>query len=665
MDKRSLIAIVLCIIVFLVWTEFFLPKAKQQKKRTAPAAGTAKTPSPKPQTPSPKPQDPSLKPPKPPSTIDREILLTVRIALGGANILSSFDAAAAMLALQALGKTKTSAETLQEYKPESGELAFNRITAEWSSLAAAVTKITYVEKKEDGKFRFENDAHDGPYVLTEAFSSLEYSLTLSVFVEGNASDLERAHWKLVEKKGDYLKFYRIATGGVEVFKELRFHPDSYHVDVTLTFKNNPDLTGSAEKNVYYKFRGIGGITQEAFDKLVRGVYMEKSLEMRSVMPDEIRQKRSGGCMPCMPGGGGGSPGGRGRDDGKKAPMLWAGVDNRYFCGFLQPLEPGPGVINETYIEMIHKDDRKDFLLDKEKTNITSVFRSKPFKVVSSEPAVTHTYRFFVGPKTTDVLEQYEDAKFHVLVQNDMEKPSCCGVGFIFRILAQFFLLILNLIYSVIPNYGVGIIILTILIRLILHPVSKRQQISMKKYSDRMQKMQPELKHLQSRHKNNKKKLYEEQRKLMQEHGGSMIPLGGCLPMFLQLPVFLGLYRALDLAIEMRHAHFFLWITDLSKPDAAVTFSPALPILGITALNILPLLMVIAMFIQQKITPTASTGSAEQQKQQKMMMYFMLIFFAFIFYNMPAGLTLYWFTSTLLGIFESRMIKKQMAAAEAT
>jgi len=145
-------------------------------------------------------------------------------------------------------------------------------------------------------------------------------------------------------------------------------------------------------------------------------------------------------------------------------------------------------------------------------------------------------------------------------------------------------------------------------------------------------------------------------KLFREHGVS--PFSGCLPMLLQLPILLALFWALRLTFEMRQSPFILWITDLSVPDTVGKFSRAIPLIGGADINILPVLMTVAMFLQQRMMPKSDDPQAQQQ--QKMMM-FLPFMFMFFFYSFPAGLCLYWFTSTVIGMGEQYFIKRHLAA----
>lgn len=192
----------------------------------------------------------------------------------------------------------------------------------------------------------------------------------------------------------------------------------------------------------------------------------------------------------------------------------------------------------------------------------------------------------------------------------------------FAIIAVPLLHIMQWLYHVIPNYGIAIIVLTLLMRLVLYPLQHKSAKSMKK----MQKVQPELKRIQEKFKDDPQRVQKETMELFKRSGAN--PMGGCLPLILQMPIFFAIYRVLYSAVELVDAPFVGWIHDLSQKDPYY---------------ILPVLMTITMFLQQKVTPSASMD----KNQQKMMMA-MPIIFGFIMKDLPSGLVLYIFVSSLFG-----------------
>jgi YidC/Oxa1 family membrane protein insertase len=220
----------------------------------------------------------------------------------------------------------------------------------------------------------------------------------------------------------------------------------------------------------------------------------------------------------------------------------------------------------------------------------------------------------------------------------------------FDIISQMLLQLLGFFYQLVHNWGWAIVILSLVVYLILFPLTLKQMRSTKE----MQALQPKIEELRKIYKDNPQRLNKEILGLYREH--KVNPLGGCLPLLLQLPIFMALYNALMRSVDLKGTSF-LWIKDLSEPDRAfiIKWLPTtFPVIG-NEINILPILMTIGMFIQQKGSMmTTSSSSAEQQK---MMMIIFPLIFGLIFYRMPSGLVLYWFiNSTLMLLYQIRTRK---------
>ena len=185
------------------------------------------------------------------------------------------------------------------------------------------------------------------------------------------------------------------------------------------------------------------------------------------------------------------------------------------------------------------------------------------------------------------------------------------------------------------NYGWAIVLLTVGVRLAFYPINQRQAAAMKA----MQRIQPELKKIQDKYKDDRERMSKEVMEVYRRH--KVNPLSGCLPMLVQLPVFFGLYNALMQAIELRHAPFFGWITDLSQPDRLGTL--AIPFVEPPGIPVMTLLMGASMVLQQRMTP--QMGDPTQQR----MMMLMPVIFTVMFVNFPSGLVVYWFANNLMAI----------------
>jgi len=212
--------------------------------------------------------------------------------------------------------------------------------------------------------------------------------------------------------------------------------------------------------------------------------------------------------------------------------------------------------------------------------------------------------------------------------------------------------LLKLLYRATGNYGVAIVLISVLTRVPFIPLMNKQQSSMKK----MQQITPKVQELKKKFKNDPQRLNQETMKLYKEAGVN--PMSGCMPMLLQIPVFFALYKVLLVAIELRQAPFFGWLTDLSAPDTLFGHFPkAIPLLGGSALGILPILMGATMFLQQRLTPNPTADP----NQQKIMKYLPVIF-TFMFFNLSSGLVLYWTVGNIIGIAQQLVVNRKAREA---
>ena len=268
-------------------------------------------------------------------------------------------------------------------------------------------------------------------------------------------------------------------------------------------------------------------------------------------------------------------------------------------------------------------------------NMSEVSLNSNDIVLNAGKQIGHSYRIYLGPQDVAAINQ--------------ANPSWSGIIYFgtFDFIAQLILQLLGFFYGLVHNWGWAIIILSLAVYALLFPLSLKQMRSMKE----MQVLQPKIEALRTEFKDNPQKLNKEIMELYKEH--KVNPLGGCLPLLLQMPIFFALYQALMRSVALRGAKF-LWIRDLSEPDKLFSFSKSIPILG-SDINILPILMAIGMFVQQKISMGKSGGAAAEQ--QKIMLFIMPVMFGIIFYNMPSGLVLYWFVNSALMLFYQFKIYK--------
>jgi len=302
-------------------------------------------------------------------------------------------------------------------------------------------------------------------------------------------------------------------------------------------------------------------------------------------------------------------------------LKWIAVQDRYFMAAIIPK-----ISLETDMHLKFKDKR---YLESQYLN--------PEKEIRPGAQEQVEFNIFFGPKSMKLLEG---------LGYDLNKSINFGW---FDFLAKPTLYFMNFIYGFIPNYGVAIIILTIIIKLIFWPLGSKSYKSM----NEMKKIQPLLAGIKEKYGNDKKRMNEEVMGLYKTY--KINPLGGCLPMVAQIPVFFALYRMLYETIELRHAPFMFWIKDLSAPDRLFSFAFSIPFTeppyGIPVLTII---MGATMFIQQKMTPAVGDPT-----QAKMMMILPFVF-TVIFINFSAGLVLYWLLNNVVSILQQYIISRKTA-----
>jgi YidC/Oxa1 family membrane protein insertase len=268
-------------------------------------------------------------------------------------------------------------------------------------------------------------------------------------------------------------------------------------------------------------------------------------------------------------------------------------------------------------------------------------KDSPAVALEGKPG-TNSFILYAGPKEYDELKV-----LHVGLENIID------FGF-FSIIALPLFWVLKLFYKLTGNYGWSIVFLTILVRIPFIPLVNKSQQSMRK----MQQIQPKMAEVREKYKKDPQRMQSEMMQLYKTH--KVNPLGGCLPMLLQVPVFFALYKILLIAIELRDAPFMLWIKDLSAPDTLFGHIPLwIPLIGGFAIGPLPILMGVTMVLQQKMTPTSMDPT-----QNKMMM-LMPVVFTFLFLNFASGLVLYWLMNNIFSIVQQVYVNKKLAREAAS
>ena len=343
------------------------------------------------------------------------------------------------------------------------------------------------------------------------------------------------------------------------------------------------------------------------------------------------------------------------------PLKFAGVENQYFAVFLEPVpvpsSPEQSDIDEARTAVIHADPNA-----LQEADVSVELISKPLPIAAGG-TISQLYRVFAGPKTVEALAPYGAVELSAY-RKGWSLPLVGDFGASFT--AQHVITpMLTAIYTVLTriarlfggtrgNWGIAIILLTVCVRLILFPLSRKQA----RMAQKMQELQPLLAKLKEECGDDKERFAREQFALFRQYGVN--PMGGCLPALIQLPVLIGLWQALNNSVALRHSSF-LWIENLAAPDMLFKFPfrmEAVPLIGWAIgpyFNLLPIVVVALMLIQTKLfSPPPTTPEAEQQQA---MMKYMMIFMAFMFYKVPSGLGIYFITSSLWQIGERLLLPK--------
>ncbi len=459
-------------------------------------------------------------------------------------------------------------------------------------------------------------------------------------------DLEAVHWRLVSAPGAVpvvLETRALPTEreglGITVTVTLQPEPgpDAWHLTQRVAVRNDdPDLAGIEMR---LQVRGAA-------------LHHEPVAEARDALAGWAKIRNTG-----LKSTNGASVAAAAK---KKEPVRhagdvqWAGSGSTYFAAIVSPVEaegaggtPSPvAEVQWSALEPPH-DPRVPGRPE------ASPLLLVPGRMPAPGAEVVHEFHFFVGPKSNEVLEREEYA--HLLPIQDR----------LFGFIATPLFLILSAVHAVVPNWGVGIILLTLLVRGLLFPLSRRQLKSTIEYGEKMKRFKPKLDALKEKYKGNSKKIQQEQLRMMKEENIPLMP-GGCLLTVLQIPIWIALYGMLQTNYSLRHAPF-LWVDDLSQadhlwrmlPDAAsMPFVPT----ALEYLNLLPLIMTFTWFFASKatMTPPADEQQAQMQKMMQWMPFIMLLFPGF--YTMPAGLCLYITVSSIWGIIESRYIRRSLGVA---
>ncbi len=434
--------------------------------------------------------------------------------------------------------------------------------------------------------------------------------------------LARALWQMEELSAPErgVRFRYSPPGGQVLFeKTIVFEPETWRVHVTLALEN---LAAGAGRPLGFALVPAGVMPAELGDKF----YTEPTATaIGRAGPKEPYESDHLAAPGLDEAGALDVP----------TPLTLGGVHNKYFALLLREAEE-LGTLGAALYEPVRE-------LGPSPRPLLEVALTLNLTLPAPGERRAWEYVLYAGPKDPGLFAADHPAH-QVVIDDDLSVDS----------IAKSLLYVLRLFHGLVGNWGVAIILLTLCVRIVLFPLNRRSQTAMARYQKKMKRVQPRLEDAKKRFAEDPQKLREAQARIMQEEG-AFPPLGGCLPIFLQMPVFFGLFSALRVAFDLRQAPFFGWVHDLSRPDRLLYVGLELPILpDIEYLNVFPILMVVLWVLQQMGMPKPADEQAA--RMQKMMM-FMPVVFGLMLYNYAAGLSLYMMTTSGLSIVEQKVIKK--------
>jgi YidC/Oxa1 family membrane protein insertase len=620
------------------------------------------------------------------------------LPVSGGQSLESADLAD----LSATGGPQESIILGAEYPDTEDPKAGYKFQLQLNTRGAAIEKATFSNGDDKG---FDDRDHEDPQplVILSPVDRDVMSMAVREFVlvdHKRQLRLDQLSWKIVSTEKGYggssrqAQFKAVISGAsgeplIRLVKTYTVHIGSYLVDCSIKVEN---LSNSQQK-VRFNLTGPVGIGREGIRsderKVVGGFSSDSQIvscrkEIRSTFlsrkaglkdatlareqalktHDQARLEqaeedlRIGNNLP---------------DKLSGAHFLWAATTNKYFAALLRPVPDEDqeycGWVADKTARFYNPD--ADQQADSGDETISLALKIAPVVLAASggyDSSRTYNFQLYLGPKDRSLFNKndlYRNAGFlHTITFS----PCCCCPSALINPIAFGILWLMKQMYGFIGNYGIVIIILVFVFRIAIHPLTKKSQVSMSK----LQKIanSPEVQQMKKKYAGN---MAEQQKQMMavyKKHGVSPASqVTAMLPMMVQMPIWIALWSAINASIDLRGAAFLpFWITDLSVPDALFRFSQiTVPLLRwkIDSFNLLPILMGVAFYLQQKLMPAQAAAAANPQaaQQQKMMQIMMIVMFPLMLYKGPSGVNLYIMSSVFAGVFEQYFIKKHIREKE--
>jgi len=551
MDKKTLLALGLSFLVFLVWSVLFGPKPtdkstekqsipkqeqRQQKDQSQPALKDRSSPA------GPK-RDLMLETERDARDITVETDLYIAVFSGSGPLIKSF-------------KLKKYQSTIEKGSP--------------------LKELIHVKNKSGYGFNLGFSGKNIPNINWATYKVNRKEITI--------------------RPGDRPKkliYERVSPEGIEIQTIFVFYADNYEIDLSVHVNNSSERI--IDDNLSLNLVHLPTKTKKRYSAF-EGMALLLENKLKEVKVGKLKDKQFFG------------------------QISWIAREEPYFLA---------AIVDENS----RKSTAKSTILPDDEIKISYITPSLNLRQGQN---TTENFTLYFGPRDLYILKA---------LNKRLEKAINFGW---FDIIAKPLLVTLRFFNKYLSNYGLSIILLTIIIKILFWPLTHKSYKSMKE----MRKLQPMMAKIREKYKGNKQEMQKQLMGLYKTY--KINPMGGCLPMIVQIPVFFALFRVLPNSIELRHAPFFLWIKDLSAPDRLFSFPFQIPFMAPPyGIPVLTLIMGASMFLQQKMTPT--TGDPAQAK----MMMLLPIVFTFLFINFPSGLVLYWLVNNVLSIAQQYRINKQV------
>ena len=500
-------------------------------------------------------------------------------------------------------KTKNDYKTSQ-YR--AANVVTTNFIAGLNKIDGTLDSIKFVKYNEAGKninfieknFKFLRNFRVSFYGLYEADKQSEM-----VFNHKKVSGLEHVFQKQIEN-------------GFFLNKRYKFYPDKNYFDLYIELINQTGKTKRLRRNNNAYSLIWGSTVNWKKDKKTKGMY--DNLELIYYGDDGDLEEI----------------------DDNKTPVnafRWVGMHDRYFLLAVIPVDKSGNFLSKKDISSASVN------IDKKKNHKSFALNRAELTLDNRETRVDR-YRIFIGPKKHALLTDDSVAQYNL--------DKIFTGFFIIKVIGILIEKLMYFVHAGFLNFGLVIILVTLIIKLALHPLTKKSTSSMKK----MQLLQPKINAIKEQYKSDPKVMNAKMMALYKTE--KINPMGGCLPLLLQMPIFFALYRVIPRMIDLKDAHF-LWIKDLSMPDTIMKIDALknVPLLPAT-INILPLIMTVGSWWHSKIAMASQSGGSDKQNQQNKMMMMMPLIFLFILWNMPSGLVLYWTVQTLVAIVQQVFVNKK-------